>query len=709
METLAFSIVGIWVDWLWPILLFVIGLGLVVFVHELGHFMMAKAAGIKVERFAFGFGPRLIGFVRGETDYCINLLPLGGYVKMLGQEDVKEAAKTADPRSFENKPIRARFAVIAAGVFMNFILAAVLFVIVALVGKDYLAPVVGAVRPGYPAAAAQIEWQNPPPALASMPASVATEPRASRTTGLMPGDRIVRIEDGSFMLNYISKPVTRFTDMSLVAALARPDSTFLFTIERQVDGRTCVGKARMGVKRASDDNQLAFGLVPALDTVLGENQDLITNTRFKDGDKLLAVNGTAIKHQWDIDGVEDDLTGEPVTVTVLRDGKKVDVRVDPVLRLRDDVVYLADGTRLRCTPVANEDGSMECLTSDGKTVTVAEDSIVGGGSRERLDILGMIPRMKVAAVIKHSPAQKAGVEPGDIVVGYGDRSAPTFQGFLAINREHAGTGTNITLLRGEKTASLWVVPAEHNDETLVGIADLPDVEHAAVAGIRPGSPAAAAGIEPGAMIVAVNGRPVAGWTDVYRVLADNLGQDIRVTYKLGAREQTAEIATLDGAAFDPNDYAFSLFAGGARFRLLSVTIVYKNPLKAIAWGARETCKLIITTYATLGRLSQGTVSTKSLSGPVGIGAIAVQAGRRGLIYFVYIMAFLSASLAVVNFLPIPVTDGGHAVFLLIEKIRGKPLPGRVINLLQVMGLLLLIAAFVALTWQDIARLLGNRW
>ena len=82
---IAFSIVELWQIWIWPFVLFFSGLGLVIFIHELGHFLVAKAVGIKVERFALGFGPRLFGKRTGETDYCVNLLPLGGYVKMLGQ------------------------------------------------------------------------------------------------------------------------------------------------------------------------------------------------------------------------------------------------------------------------------------------------------------------------------------------------------------------------------------------------------------------------------------------------------------------------------------------------------------------------------------------------------------------------------------------------------------------------------------------------
>ncbi|MDH4358675.1 MAG: site-2 protease family protein [Candidatus Berkelbacteria bacterium] len=104
------------------ILAFVIVLSLLVFVHEFGHFVMARLSKIKVEEFAFGFPPRLISMKRGETRYSINLIPFGGYVKMLGEDK-----SNPSPDSFSQKKPRVRFSVIVAGVVMNIVLAGVLF------------------------------------------------------------------------------------------------------------------------------------------------------------------------------------------------------------------------------------------------------------------------------------------------------------------------------------------------------------------------------------------------------------------------------------------------------------------------------------------------------------------------------------------------------------------------------------------------------
>ncbi len=104
------------------LLTFIIILGILVFVHELGHFIMAKRAGMKVEEFGFGFPPKLFGIKKGETTYSINLIPLGGFVKIVGED----GSDTTDPRSFANKTAWQRFAVLIAGVTMNAILAWVL-------------------------------------------------------------------------------------------------------------------------------------------------------------------------------------------------------------------------------------------------------------------------------------------------------------------------------------------------------------------------------------------------------------------------------------------------------------------------------------------------------------------------------------------------------------------------------------------------------
>ncbi len=121
------------------ILATIVVLGVLIFVHELGHFMAAKAVGIEVQRFSIGFGPRIVGFTRGETEYILSWIPLGGYVKMGGMDDEvmerieggeKVEPRQPSPRDFDAKPIWARTLVISAGVIMNMIFAFALYVTV---------------------------------------------------------------------------------------------------------------------------------------------------------------------------------------------------------------------------------------------------------------------------------------------------------------------------------------------------------------------------------------------------------------------------------------------------------------------------------------------------------------------------------------------------------------------------------------------------
>ena len=145
---------------LWAVLV----LGVLIFVHEFGHFLVAKRAGVSVLKFSLGFGPKIAGFTRGGTEYLLSAIPLGGYVKMLGEDPKEEVADLE--RSFSGKPIGWRSLIILAGPGSNFLLAIAIFWVVFMVGVPTLTTKVGEVMEGFPA----------------------------REAGLLRGDRIVGIE-----------------------------------------------------------------------------------------------------------------------------------------------------------------------------------------------------------------------------------------------------------------------------------------------------------------------------------------------------------------------------------------------------------------------------------------------------------------------------------------------------------------------------------
>ena len=130
----------------------VVVLGVLIFFHELGHFLVARLLGVGVEKFSLGFGPRLIGKKIGITDYLISAIPLGGYVKMVGEEPDADLAPADIPISFTHKNVWKRILIVAAGPFFNIILAVIIFFgIFQISGLFILKPSIGEVQEGTPA------------------------------------------------------------------------------------------------------------------------------------------------------------------------------------------------------------------------------------------------------------------------------------------------------------------------------------------------------------------------------------------------------------------------------------------------------------------------------------------------------------------------------------------------------------------------------
>lgn len=133
---------------------FIVVLGILIFVHEFGHFIVARRLGVGVTKFSFGFGPKLLGVKRGETEYLVSAIPLGGYVKLVGESEGDEVPEDQRARSFSHKPVRVKMAVVAAGPLGNLLFAVLVFWIVFLGGVPALTPKIGDVMPDSPASRA---------------------------------------------------------------------------------------------------------------------------------------------------------------------------------------------------------------------------------------------------------------------------------------------------------------------------------------------------------------------------------------------------------------------------------------------------------------------------------------------------------------------------------------------------------------------------
>lgn len=132
-------------------------LGILIFVHEFGHFIVARRLGVGVTKFSFGFGPRLAGVTRGETEYLISAIPLGGYVKLVGENDDEEVPPEERDKAFYGKPVWVKMAIVSAGPIANLVFAFLVFWVVFVGGVPALTPKVGDVMPDTPAARAGIE------------------------------------------------------------------------------------------------------------------------------------------------------------------------------------------------------------------------------------------------------------------------------------------------------------------------------------------------------------------------------------------------------------------------------------------------------------------------------------------------------------------------------------------------------------------------
>lgn len=129
----------------------IILLGVLIFVHEIGHFLAAKYAGVKVQKFSLGFGPKLIGRKWGDTEYLISVFPLGGYVKLLGESETEEMSETDLKQSFSSQSVLRRIVIVAAGPLFNFLLAIVIFSVVYMYGVPAMTSKIGGVQPDSPA------------------------------------------------------------------------------------------------------------------------------------------------------------------------------------------------------------------------------------------------------------------------------------------------------------------------------------------------------------------------------------------------------------------------------------------------------------------------------------------------------------------------------------------------------------------------------
>ncbi len=206
-----------------------------------------------------------------------------------------------------------------------------------------------------------------------------------------------------------------------------------------------------------------------------------------------------------------------------------------------------------------------------------------------------------------------------------------------------------------------------------------------------GSPAQKAGIEVGDELVSINGTKLDEWNDFTEIVsADKAHEALDITIKRDSEEMTF-VAT---PKKDEESGRYIVGIGAQR---------EKSAFKSIVNGPKETINMTKSMYAVLKQLVTGEVSTKDLSGPVGIVYMVDQSASQGLMTFLYFMAMMSLNLAVINLLPFPALDGGRIIFLIIRKVTGKAITDRTEAAVHMIGMLLLLLLMLYVTWNDIAK------
>jgi len=686
--------------------LVVFGFGLIIFLHELGHFLAARWAGIRVLAFAIGFGPAAasyrkgMGFRRGSseaeyirlaregkarglspTEYRLNWLPIGGYVKMLGQEDLDPSAVSSAPDSFQNRPIWKRMVVISAGVAANLVTAAVLFILVFMVGLSTPPAVVGAAAPGSPAATA---------------VAVNADRLGVTEPGLQSGDRVLEVN---------GRHALEFTDLIIASSMSRRNVPVSLLVAR--DGVDKPLLFDIVPKESEATKLLELGIEPPRSATLGEfdpkswarEAERAGLPGLESGSTLVSAGGSKVELANELPDVFEHSGGKPIKLAFEKNDATQVYEVAPDAELELAVVPVGLG---RSAPIEH--------------------------------LLGLVPVMSVLDVEPGSGGAKGGLRPGDVFARIGAVEFPSIAEGVREVKAHTGGDVELEVLRREKNGWKRVaLTARVNTKGMIGFllgdtsrdstrVALPPRERMGDNGQPEAwSPPAESVIHrPGSRVLSVAGTPVSNFRDIREALkaatqdalANKTGATVELRLELPLPSDKPLVDTVSWT-LSPGDVS-QLHALGwscpialGAFEPAETLLKAKHPADAVVMGIARTHRVMVMTYLTIARLFEGTVKVEHLKGPVGIAQIGTRIASRGPIWLLFFMALISVNLAVINFLPLPIVDGGQFLFLVYEQIRGRPAPIIVQNAITFAGLILIAAVFLVVTFHDVQNLLGG--
>ena len=661
----------------------ILGLGMVIFFHELGHFAVAKWCDVHVERFSIGIGPIIWSRQKGETEYALSALPFGGYVKMLGQDDMDPNQMTSDeiaenPRSYSAKKVWQRMAIISAGVIMNVITGAIFFAMAYRMGVSELPPMVGTVQPGSPA------WE----------------------AGIRDGDMITRI-NGSDIENFtdINQNVVLSSGSILVEGDHEDGTPFSFTIAPK-RGKTV---RIIGIGPAAT-TEISTEIADPKQIVMTGMPSERASEPFLPGDRIIAVNGRPVEYLHQMANITAGLASEEISYSVER---------------------------------PNEPGAKD----SGKTslqITVPAQPMKSVGLWMAIG--------PVTSIVKGSIAEQQGLKVGDQIVKVADLEVSKDIDPLRLPNyfaDHAGEAVEVTVNRPQKgdsneTVTLTITPSDApgwSERPLsitaplpipaigAGIHILPRIAH-----IVPDSEAATSGAkfavgqkitkvelqhaDPANIVADILGDKAApeiidlenlavdeespgepNWAYVFANIQQVPNRQVRL-YVSDSSDGSGNFAHLFESKETVDGWYVPLrgIGGWVQESRLRKAETFSE---AVGLGMRYTKTSGINIYMTLRSLFQRNLSPRALSGPLGIVKIGYAVADQGPSKLLMFLGFLSINLAVLNFLPIPVLDGGHMVFLIWEAVARRKPSTRVINFAHGIGLIFIISLFVFVLYLDI--------
>lgn len=602
----------------------VFGIGLVIFVHEWGHFMAARLCGVRVEVFSLGFGPVLLSKQRGDTLYQLALIPLGGFCRMAGEDPAQSGRTDAAPKPYElqAKSVPQRFFIYIAGVVMNVVFVLITYPIIFYAGVPFSSARIGQVAQGSPA------WH----------------------AGVKPGSDILRV-NGREAISFSGAKVSVLLGSEKLTSLdvLDPDTGTEVHYELEPRKGDLFDLPEIGMLpdiQRDEAGNARLGIVP------GSPAD---RAGIKTGEHLVSIGGST-----------------------------------PGLDVLDQ---LAEHTQ--------RDGPIEfqVLGTEGLRTVQLEPDYDRSGSR----LFGFLPTMQWVQDVRRIPlTERLGLQPEDVILSVNEQPLHWAFDLRRIVQEQTGP-LRFRVLRGEEELELGL-PAldEGQKQTFLGAIAMGLWSQGARIAVTPGSAAEEAGLKSGDRVREIDGHITQAYADIVTLTRQATQEERPARFRIERDDPEAP------SGIEELNLSVVSRASIPDYGLRSIRpakYVYKSDsvTDAIKVGFLQSRNQMEELWMSLKGLITQRVPAESMGGIVSISRTSFSVAEEGWTRLFFFLSFLSLNLAFLNILPIPVLDGGHLFFLIIEGIKGSPVSARVMGYSQTVGVALILSLMVYVTYNDIAN------